>query len=147
MDADQERREICAAMDRLLTGRPLHTPGALTIVGLAQEANVKRHVLTHRHTDLKDEFNARVRAQRHVSPQLAAAHDRNDLLQRRLDAALEDNRRLSDQVHAALARQLNLTVSEAEEHTTSSVGYLGAHRPDRHLPLPGRIRQWGCRVR
>jgi len=126
MDADQERREICAAMDRLLTGRPLHTPGALTIVGLAQEANVKRHVLTHRHTDLKDEFNAQVRAQHHVPPQLAAAHDRNDLLQRRLDAALEDNRRLSDQVHA-LARQLNLAVSEAEEHPSGSVRYLGTH--------------------
>ena len=95
MDADQERREICAAMDRLLTGRPLHTPGALTIVGLAQEANVKRHVLTHRHTDLKDEFYPRVHAQNHVSPQLAAAHDQNDALQRRLNAALEDNRRAS----------------------------------------------------
>jgi len=106
MDADQERREICAAMDRLLTGRPLHTQGALTIVGLAQEANVKRHVLTHRHTDLKDEFNAQVRAQHHVPPQLAAAHDRNDLLQRRLDAALEDNRRLSDQVHALRASSI-----------------------------------------
>jgi hypothetical protein len=62
MDADHERREIRAAMDRLLTGQTLRTAGALTIVGLAQEADVKRHVLTHRHTDLKDEFNARVRA-------------------------------------------------------------------------------------
>ena len=72
MDADQERREIRAAMDRLLAGQPLRTAGALTIVGPTQEANVKRHVLTHRHT--KDEFNARVRAQHHVPPQLAAAH-------------------------------------------------------------------------
>ena len=126
MDADQEWREIRAAMDRLLTGQPLRTTGALTIVGLAQEANVKRHVLTHRHTDLKDEFNARVRAQHHVPPQLAAANDRNHLLQRRLDATLEDNRRLSDQVHA-LARQLNLTVSEAAEQATSSVRNLRAH--------------------
>ena len=30
---------------------------------LAAEAGVKRHVLTHKHTDLKDLFNARVRAQ------------------------------------------------------------------------------------
>ena len=126
MDADHERREIRAAIDRLLAGQPLRTAGAITIVGLAQEANVKRHVLTHRHTDLKDEFNAQVRAQHHVPPQLAAAHDRNDLLQRRLDAALEDNRRLSEQVHA-LARQLNLTVSEAAEQATSSVRNLRAH--------------------
>ncbi len=81
MDADQERREIRAAMDRLMTGRPLRTTGALTVVGLAEEANLKRHVLTHGHTDLKDEFNARVRAQHHVPPQLAAAHDKNRALQ------------------------------------------------------------------
>ena len=122
MDADQERREICAAMDRLLTGRPLHTPGALTVVGLAQEADVKRHVLTHRHTDLKDEFNARVRAQHHVPPQLAAAHDQNTALQRRLDAALDDNRMLREQVHA-LARQLNLLVAEID--TTQRRGSTG----------------------
>ena len=111
MDADQERREIRAAMDRLLTGQSLRTAGALTIVGLAQEADVKRHVLTHRHIDLKDEFYARVHAQNHVSPQLAAAHDQNDALQRRLNVALEDNRRLTEQVRA-LARQLNLLVAE-----------------------------------
>jgi len=113
MDADQERREIRAAMDRLLTGRSLRTAGALTVVGLAEEANVKRHVLTHRHTDLKDEFNARVRAQHHVPPQLAAAHDQNKALRRRLDAALDDNRMLREQVHA-LARQLNLLVAEID---------------------------------
>ena len=111
MNDDQERLAIRAAMDRLLAGQPLRTAGGLTIVGLAQEADVKRHVLTHRHTDLKDEFYARVRAQNHVSPQLAAAHDQNDALQRRLNAALEDNRRLTEQVRA-LARQLNLLVAE-----------------------------------
>jgi hypothetical protein len=122
MDADQERRKIRAAMDRLLTGRPLRTAGALTIVGLAQEANVKRHVLTHRHTDLKDEFNARVRAQHHVPPQLAAANDQNTALQRRLDTALDDNRMLREQVHA-LARQLNLLVAEID--TTQRRGSTG----------------------
>lgn len=122
MDADQERRTIRAAMDRLLTGQPLRTAGALTIVELAQEADVKRHVLTHRHTDLKDEFNARVRAQDHVPPQLAAAHDQNTALQHRLNAALEDNRRLREQVHA-LARQLNLLVAEID--TTTQRGSPG----------------------
>ena len=111
MNDDQERLAIRAAMDRLLAGQPLRTAGGLTIVGLAQEADVKRHLLTHRHTDLKDEFYARVRAQNRVSPQLAAAHHQNDALQRRLNAALEDNRRLTEQVRA-LARQLNLLVAE-----------------------------------
>lgn len=38
------------------------------MVSLAQEAGVKRHVLTHKHPDLKDQFYARVRAQNHVTP-------------------------------------------------------------------------------
>ena len=33
-------------MDRLLKGRPPRTGGAITILGLAQKADVKRHVLT-----------------------------------------------------------------------------------------------------
>jgi hypothetical protein len=66
MTTDRERGQISAAMDRLLAGTPLRSDGALTVVSLAVEADVKRHVLTHRHTDLKDEFYARVRAQGHV---------------------------------------------------------------------------------
>ena len=61
MPAD-ERREIEAAMDRLLNGTPLRSDGKLTIMSLAAEAGVKRHVLTHKHTDLKDLFNARVKS-------------------------------------------------------------------------------------
>ena len=72
---------------------------------------MKRHVLTHRHTDLKDEFYARARGQNHVSPQAAIAHQEMDALRRRLSAALEENQRLRDQIHA-LACQLNLVVAE-----------------------------------
>jgi septal ring factor EnvC (AmiA/AmiB activator) len=64
--ATAERDAIRAAIDRLLAGTPLRSNGSLTIVALADEANVKRHLLTHRHTDLKDEFYARVRARGHV---------------------------------------------------------------------------------
>jgi hypothetical protein len=53
-----ERAEIEAATDRLLDGIPLRSDGNLTIVSLAAETGVKRHVLTHEHTDLKDRFNA-----------------------------------------------------------------------------------------
>ena len=38
----------------------------VTIVALAAEAGIKRHILTHRHTDLKEEFYARVRAQNRI---------------------------------------------------------------------------------
>ncbi len=66
MPTSDERQRIRDAMDRLLDGAPIRSCGSLTIVSLAEEADVKRHVLTHRHTDLKDEFYAKVRTQGHV---------------------------------------------------------------------------------
>ncbi|APY85543.1 hypothetical protein DCW30_25315 [Streptomyces alfalfae] len=57
-----ERPRIRAAMDRILSGTPEHSNGALTIVALAAEAQVPRNALTQRHTDLKNEFYDRVRA-------------------------------------------------------------------------------------
>jgi hypothetical protein len=56
MITDPTRNQIRAAMDRLLAGTPLRSDGALTIVALAAEAGIERHILTHRHTDLKEEF-------------------------------------------------------------------------------------------
>jgi septal ring factor EnvC (AmiA/AmiB activator) len=51
-----ERDRIRAAMGRILAGTPERCNGALTIVALAQEADVPRNALTQRHTDLKNEF-------------------------------------------------------------------------------------------
>ena len=53
---EQVRRVIRDAMERLIAGKPLHSDGKLTVKSLAEEARVKRWVLTHRHTDLQDEF-------------------------------------------------------------------------------------------
>lgn len=55
-----ERQTIRDAMERLLEGAPLHSDGKLTVKSLAEEAQVKRWLLTHRHTDLQEEFRARV---------------------------------------------------------------------------------------
>jgi hypothetical protein len=60
--APDERERIRAAMDRILSGRPEHSNGALTIVALAAEAQVPRNALTQRHTDLKNAFYDQVRA-------------------------------------------------------------------------------------
>jgi hypothetical protein len=43
-------------------GQPQRSNGALTIVALAEEAEVPRNALTQRHTDLKNEFYEKVRA-------------------------------------------------------------------------------------
>ncbi|MGB8391542.1 hypothetical protein [Mycobacterium sp.] len=56
-----ERERIRAAMDRILAGTPQRCNGALTIVALAQEADVPRNALTQRHTDIKNEFYRRVK--------------------------------------------------------------------------------------
>ena len=61
-DAGAERAAITAAMQRLLEGTPKRSTGALSVVQLAAEADVKRWVLTHKHTDLADEFRSRVEA-------------------------------------------------------------------------------------
>lgn len=54
------RRAIREAMDRLIDGKPLYSDGKLTVKALAEEARIKRWLLTHRHTDLQDEFRARI---------------------------------------------------------------------------------------
>jgi septal ring factor EnvC (AmiA/AmiB activator) len=58
--APDERDRIRAAMDRILSGTAERSNGALTIVALAQEAEVPRNALTQRHMDLKAEFYTRV---------------------------------------------------------------------------------------
>jgi hypothetical protein len=59
--APDERDRIHAAMDRILTGAPERSDGALTIKSLAAEADVPRNALTQRHLDLKNEFYAKVK--------------------------------------------------------------------------------------
>ncbi len=109
-----ERCEIEAAMDRLLNGTPLRSDGKLTIVSLAAEAGVKRHVLTHRHTDLKDLFNARVKAQHSVPVSEAALREQNAELHRKLDA-MHAERDEYKQAADALARALNVLTTENDE--------------------------------
>ena len=60
---EPERRLIRDAMARLLDGDPIRSDGKLTVKSLAAEAGLKRWYLTHKHTDLRDEFYDRVRAQ------------------------------------------------------------------------------------
>lgn len=57
---DDVRRAVRDGMDRLIAGKPLHSAGKLTIKSLAEESCVKRWLLTQRHTDLQDEFRARI---------------------------------------------------------------------------------------
>ena len=60
---EPERRMIRDAMTRLLDGDAIRSDGKLTVKSLAAEAGLKRWYLTHKHTDLRDEFYDRVRVQ------------------------------------------------------------------------------------
>jgi hypothetical protein len=111
MTTDRERGQIHAAMDRLLAGTPLRSDGALTVVSLAVEADVKRHVLTHRHTDLKDEFYAPVRAQGRVPASEQELRDELKAARRKLAEAREENRQLKVSVEA-FARIVNVLTVE-----------------------------------
>jgi DNA repair exonuclease SbcCD ATPase subunit len=59
---DLQRAAIQTAADRLLAGTPLRSTGELTVVQLAAEAGMKRWLLTHKHRDLAEQFQARVKA-------------------------------------------------------------------------------------
>lgn len=111
MTTDRERGQIRAAMDRLLAGTPLRSDGALTVVSLAVEADVKRHLLTHRHTDLKDEFYARVRAQGRVPASEQEIRDELKATQQKLAEVREENRQLKASVDA-FARVVNVLTLE-----------------------------------
>lgn len=114
MISKDERTSIREAMVRLLAGTPLRSDGALTIVALATEAEVKRHFLTHRHTDLRDEFYAKVRAQGRVPESERRLRERLAHTEERLRSARKEIAELKE-ANEAFARIVNvLTVEKAE---------------------------------
>lgn len=106
-----ERQQIGRAMERLLEGKPIRSSGALTVVALAEEAGVKRHILTHRHTDLKDEFYARVKAQGRTPESEVKLKEGIEKLQATLNSVKEECHELRSEV-AALRRINNLLALE-----------------------------------
>lgn len=88
-----ERQAIRDAMDRLLNGSPLHSAGKLTVKSLAEEAQVKRWLLTHRHTDLQDEFRAKVARRGYVTQAVQDLRFRNGALEQRVSTLSENLRR------------------------------------------------------
>jgi chromosome segregation ATPase len=93
---------------------PLRSGGQLTIVSLAAEAGVKRHALTHKHTDLKDRFYARVKAQDSTPASETALREQNADLRRKLDD-MRAERDEYKQAAGALARALNVLTIENDE--------------------------------
>lgn len=111
------RRAIRDAMDRLTTGEPLYSDGKLTIKSLAEEAQIKRWLLTHRHTDLQTEFRARI-ANTDGPPALVALRDERDGARRRVDELTAQITSLRETIHQ-LERIIN--VLALDNHQLRSV--------------------------
>ncbi|MFG2945815.1 hypothetical protein [Streptomyces adustus] len=129
-DRTVERKNIRAAMNRLLSGTPLRSDGALTVVSLADEAEVKRHVLTHRHTDLKDEFYARVRAQGQVPDSERKLRQELAETKERLAEILEENNQLKAEVKV-FVRIINVLETENDQLKVDN------SRTDTVIPISG----------
>jgi chromosome segregation ATPase len=80
----EEITSITEAMTRLLAGIPLRSDGKLTIKSLAAEAGLLRNKLTHKHTGLKDLFNALAKAQNTRPAIVEDLHRDNDKLRDKL---------------------------------------------------------------
>lgn len=126
-----QRRAVREAMTRLLEGQPVRSDGKLTIKSLAEEAGVKRWILTHRHQDLQAEFRDRI-----------AAHGTDPepvrVLKERIETLTAENRRLREQL-----RETRSTIAMLERHiavealeATRSVARPAEDAPPRLRPVP-----------
>ncbi|MGW5679253.1 hypothetical protein ACWEV4_29935 [Streptomyces sp. NPDC003860] len=89
-------------------------------------------MLTHRHTDLKDEFYAKVRAQGHVSASERKLREELEKTKEGLAEALEENMRLQAEVDM-FARVVNVLENENSQLRGRDGGRTAAV-----VPLPGR---------
>ncbi len=135
--APDERDRIRAAMQRILTGSPEHSDGALTIVALATEAGVSRNALTQRHPDLRNEFYYHVRQRGAVPDTEVRLRAKIVQLKETVANKNEELARLREDV-LALVRALNQLTAEnaALRHQlrlpVPNVVPLRPHEPPEH---------------
>ena len=131
-DIDEpERRLIRDAMARLLDGDPIRSDGKLTIKSLAAEAGLKRWYLTHKHTDLRDEFYDRVRTQGATPAAMTALYEEIAALK---EAHKQDRAALRDaiaqkEIHARETQVLALENTQLKEQATGRPPTQPSRRP------------------
>lgn len=115
-----ERAEIEGAAERMLAGHPTHVPiGELTVVALAKEARVSRAALTHRHTDLRADFEDRREVLRQLVVLPGEAELRESLAQ--CEADLEESRQDARRLKAQMGdwiRIAHLHLNERDQLAT-----------------------------
>lgn len=112
------RRVIRDAMDRLIAGKALHSDGKLTVKSLAEEARVKRWLLTHRHTDLQDEFRARIASTNTEPPILQALREEKTDAQKRVKELTAEVTALTVTIHQ-LERIIQVLALENQQFRSS----------------------------
>ncbi len=125
---DAERDAIKAAMDRLLNAMPTTSTGALSVLQLAVEAGVKRWILTHKHPDLKAEFERRRTASNGVPAAFQGLHARVTDLENANQQLRADKAQLTErvEVYAQVIHELTTQMSRlrAELTTPANIRYL-----------------------
>lgn len=127
---------LLAAMVRVLSGRPtVAQPGDLTITAVAAESGLKRHQLTHKHTELKDLFyQLRDHHGNPVKEQAASLAQEVQDLKQKLSETHDQvrNWRATAETYARVINVLTLENSQLREQGSSP-----GTRNLRALPPPG----------
>jgi predicted transposase YdaD len=135
-ETDPTRKAILAAMNRLLTHTPQHSTGRLTVTQLAIEAGVKRWLLTHQHTDLKDLFQRHVEQQEAHRSTVLRSSDELETLKTR-HGQLQAHCQFLEARIAIYAAALNLLAAEnaaLAAHTTNAAKVRPMPRRPSHMP-------------
>ncbi|MGN2638821.1 hypothetical protein ACTD5D_22160 [Nocardia takedensis] len=133
--------ELCdrlrAAADRLLAGTPLHSDGKLTILSLAQEAGIKRWLLTHKYPHhLKGKYQAEFKAADHKSRPLQAAEHDLEHLRTQLRTEREQRRHFEQ-----LARTYAIIIGQLADELADTAAERDAFQaasPVTQLPRPAQ---------
>ena len=135
-DRTAEQATIRAAIDRLLAGTPLRSSsGKLTTSALIDETGLRRDVV-YEHSDLIDEFKARIKAQRSTPAAFQQLTDQNVTLAAEL--ATTKQQLAAEQATASALRkalaELSLELHQALEELADLSGVIPLHRPGRDGP-------------
>jgi chromosome segregation ATPase len=133
-----ERERIRAAMDRILTGAPQHSSGALTVVALAHEAQVPRSALTQRHHDLRNEFYTKVKEHSGVSEDEERLRSTIATLRRTIANKNKELERIRQDVPALVRAVNQLTVENAKLREELDGRPLAVLQDGKVIPFPTR---------
>ncbi|MEV6154608.1 hypothetical protein AB0L53_30085 [Nonomuraea sp. NPDC052129] len=118
--------DLRAAADRLIAGTPLRSGGKLTIVDLAAEAAIKRWILTHKHPELREQYQAEFKNLGQVSAPVQAALSKAADLEEGLAQLRAGKRELKDRVeaYAVLIRDLTERLDAVQRERDDALGEL-----------------------